>query len=155
LRDWDHSESERSVRRFVTGVDANGRSCVVEETTMTPLADPDNPGFSSALAGRTDSSPPAARPEGVGHHVDLGLAPGLVQWLIVDYPANLEFPAHHTDTVDFDLLLEGHLVLVLDDGEHPLEPGDVVVVNGVDHGWKTGPSGCRLSVCSVGTPRRD
>jgi len=89
---------------------------------------------------------------GTGNLVDMGVAPGIVSWVIVDYPAKLDFPVHHTDTVDFDMLLEGTLVLVLDDGDHALDPGDVVIVNGIDHGWKTGPSGCRLSVFSVGTP---
>ena len=140
------------MRKLVTGVDAAGRSCVVDETPLTLEADPDNPGFCSALAGVTSSSPPPARPEGVGHPVDLGVAPGLVRWVVVDYPADLDFPVHHTDTVDFDMLLAGSLVLVLDDGEHTLEPGDVVIMNGIDHGWRTGPDGCRLSVCSIGTP---
>jgi hypothetical protein len=140
------------VRKLVAGVDATGRSRVVAETPLVLEADPDNPGFAAAVAGATSTSPPPARPHGTGNPVDLGVAPGIVSWVIVDYPANLDFPMHHSDTVDFDMLLEGGLVLVLDDGEHPLDPGDVVVVNGVDHGWKTGPDGCRLSVVSVGTP---
>lgn len=141
------------MRKLITGVDAAGRSCVVDETPLTFEAnDPDNPGFTSALAGVTGAAPPPARPPGVGHPSDLGVAPGLVRWVIVDYPADVDFPMHHTDTVDFDMLLAGSLVLVLDDGEHALEPGDVAIVNGVDHGWKTGPDGCRLSVCSIGTP---
>jgi hypothetical protein len=140
------------VRKLVTGVDATGRSCVLAETPLTPEADPDNPGFAAAVAGSTSSSPPPARPNGAANPVDLGVAPGIVSWVIVDYPANLDFPMHHSDTVDFDMLLDGSLVLVLDDGEHALERGDVVIVNGVDHGWKTGPGGCRLSVFSVGTP---
>ena len=140
------------MRRLITGVDATGRSCVVDETPLTPEPDPDNPGFASALAGVTSSSPPPARPEGAGHPVDLGVEPGLVSWRIVDYAADLDFPMHHSDTVDFDMVLEGSLVLVLDKGEHGLEAGDVVIVNGVDHGWRSGPDGCRLSVCSIGTP---
>jgi quercetin dioxygenase-like cupin family protein len=140
------------VRKLVTGVDPTGRSRVVAETPLVLEADPGNPGFAAAIAGGTSSAPPPARPYGTGNPVDLGVAPGFVSWVIVDYPANLDFPMHHSDTVDFDMLLEGTLVLVLDDGEHPLDPGDVVIVNGVDHGWKTGPAGCRLSVFSVGTP---
>jgi hypothetical protein len=59
---------------------------------------------------------------------------------------------HHTDTVDFDTLLEGSLELQLDDGTHPLNVGDCVIVAGVDHAWKSGPEGCRLSVAMVATP---
>jgi mannose-6-phosphate isomerase-like protein (cupin superfamily) len=43
---------------------------------------------------------------------------------------------HRTDSVDVHTLLEGSLVLELDDGtEVNLEPGDTVVVNGNRHRW--------------------
>jgi hypothetical protein len=53
------------------------------------------------------------------------------------------------------MLLEGSLELTLDDGRHSLEPGDVVVLNGVDHLWTAGPEGCRLNVVAIGTPPPD
>jgi quercetin dioxygenase-like cupin family protein len=74
--------------------------------------------------------------------------------MLVDYAPDIEFPVHNTDTIDFDTVIEGSVSIVLDDGEHELEPGDVLVVNGVDHGWKAGPEGCRLSVLMLGTPPR-
>jgi hypothetical protein len=140
------------VRKLITGVDSAGRSCIVEEAELTLKADPSNPGFPFALVAATTSSPPPSRPQGHGHTGDLGVGVGLVTWTIVDYAADVEFPVHHTDTVDFDMVIEGTLVLILNDGEHPLESGDVLVVNGVDHAWKAGPAGCRLSVLSLGTP---
>jgi hypothetical protein len=42
---------------------------------------------------------------------------------------------HRTATTDFDLVLEGELVLELDEGEIELSPGDVVVQNGTFHRW--------------------
>ncbi|MDT3442252.1 MULTISPECIES: cupin domain-containing protein [unclassified Pseudofrankia] len=140
------------MRKLVAGVDASGRSYLVEEETLKLLPVPDSPGFSAAVAGATASSPPPPRPQGQGLMVDLGVGPGLVVWMVVEYAPDLVFPIHHTDTVDFDMLVEGSLSLVLDDGEHPLEPGDVLVVNGVDHGWKAGPEGAKLSVLSLGSP---
>ena len=142
------------MKKFVTGTDASGRSCVVEESELVLQADEANPGFYAALVAATASSPPAPRPAGGGNTVDLGVGPGLVSWTIVDYSANLEFPFHHSDTLDFDLVLEGQLVLVLDDGEHTLEQDDLLVINGVDHGWKAGPDGCRVSVLCLGSERR-
>jgi hypothetical protein len=59
---------------------------------------------------------------------------------------------HHTDTLDFDIVLAGSVELLLDDGAHPLGPGDCVVVSGVDHAWSTGSDGCSLSIVTVGTP---
>lgn len=43
---------------------------------------------------------------------------------------------HTTDTIDFEVILSGELVLELDDGaEKVLRPGDTVVQNGTRHRW--------------------
>ena len=59
---------------------------------------------------------------------------------------------HTTDTVDFELILEGEVWLELDDGvEVHLEPGDTVVQNGTRHAWRNhGDKVCRLLVVLVG-----
>jgi quercetin dioxygenase-like cupin family protein len=75
----------------------------------------------------------------------------LARWFVVEYQPNIELPVHHTDTLDFDVVLAGSVELTLDDGPHSLEAGDCVVVTGVDHGWRAGPEGCRLSVLALGT----
>ena len=49
-------------------------------------------------------------------------------------------PVHQSETVDYGILLEGERVLLLDDGEHVMRPGDVVVQLGNWHGW-TNPRG--------------
>ena len=43
---------------------------------------------------------------------------------------------HRTRTLDYVVLVEGELVLILDDGEVILKPGDVVVQRGTDHAWE-------------------
>ena len=54
---------------------------------------------------------------------------------------------HTTDTIDFEVVLEGTIVLELDDGaEVTLNPGDTVVQNGTRHRWRNrgrqaGPAG--------------
>ncbi|SEG49044.1 cupin domain-containing protein [Marinobacterium lutimaris] len=42
---------------------------------------------------------------------------------------------HRTETVDYGILLEGELVLVLDRGVVTLKPGSVVVQRGTNHAW--------------------
>jgi hypothetical protein len=42
---------------------------------------------------------------------------------------------HRTETVDYGILIEGELWLVLDKGEVKLRPGDVVVQRGTNHAW--------------------
>jgi hypothetical protein len=31
-------------------------------------------------------------------------------------------------------------------------PGDCVVITGIDHAWRAGPSGCQISGIMLGTP---
>jgi quercetin dioxygenase-like cupin family protein len=42
---------------------------------------------------------------------------------------------HRTETVDYGILIEGELWLILDEDEVKLAPGDVVVQRGTNHGW--------------------
>ncbi len=42
---------------------------------------------------------------------------------------------HRTQTLDFGIVIEGELVLVLDTEERHLLPGDVVVQRGTNHAW--------------------
>lgn len=42
---------------------------------------------------------------------------------------------HRTETVDYGILIQGELVLVLDDEEVVLRPGSVVVQRGTNHAW--------------------
>jgi mannose-6-phosphate isomerase-like protein (cupin superfamily) len=43
---------------------------------------------------------------------------------------------HRTRTLDYVVVIEGELVLILDDSEVILMPGDVVVQRGTDHAWE-------------------
>lgn len=47
----------------------------------------------------------------------------------------LQSPVHRTATIDYGIVLEGEIVLVLDDSEVTLRAGDVVVQRGTDHAW--------------------
>jgi hypothetical protein len=43
---------------------------------------------------------------------------------------------HRTRTLDYVVVIEGELVLILDDSEVVLKPGNVVVQRGTDHAWE-------------------
>src|SRR5579863_5870494 len=43
---------------------------------------------------------------------------------------------HRTRTLDYVVVIEGELVLILDDSEVILKPGNVVVQRGTDHAWE-------------------
>ena len=142
---------QHRMRVLITGVDADGRSCVVGTEEHELSGNPDHPGFWSAEIARLLASPPP-RPPGRGSFLEIGLGVGEVGWHVIDYSPSLAYEVHHTDTVDLDLVLEGSIELTLDDGVHVLQTGDGVVMNGVDHAWRSGLDGCRLNVIQIGTP---
>ncbi len=49
--------------------------------------------------------------------------------------AGLQSPVHRTASIDYGIVLEGEITLVLDDSEVTLRAGDVVVQRGTDHAW--------------------
>lgn len=42
---------------------------------------------------------------------------------------------HRTESVDYGIVLDGELTLVLDGGEIPLRAGDIVIQRGTSHAW--------------------
>ncbi|MFN4101062.1 MAG: cupin domain-containing protein [Pararhodobacter sp.] len=42
---------------------------------------------------------------------------------------------HRTESIDYGIVIEGEMVLVLDDGEAVLKPGSVVIQRGTNHAW--------------------
>jgi quercetin dioxygenase-like cupin family protein len=141
------------VRLLITGVDAQGKSAVLrqEDLALDQLA----PGFAMGIPYATTTSPPPARASGAAPLIDQGIAPGLTRWMVVELGPGSETPMHHTDTLDLQTVLSGTVDLVLDDGDHRLGQGDLVVLAGVDHAWRAGPDGCLLTAVLIGTPPPD
>ncbi len=53
---------------------------------------------------------------------------------------------HRTQTIDFGILIDGELTLILDDSEVQLKPGDIVVQRGTNHAWSNrGDKPCRIA----------
>jgi quercetin dioxygenase-like cupin family protein len=138
-----------SGRFLVTGVDAAGRSCAARSDQVTLGAGLE--GLRYAMMYATPTLPTISTGGGrAAGSLDLGVRAGAMDWKVLDYAPSMEFSMHHTNTVDFDTVLSGSIELILDDGEHPLVAGDHVVVTGVDHAWRAGPDGCRISIISLG-----
>src|ERR1700757_2838059 len=140
-----------SGRLLITGVDASGRSCAAQDTRVTLQGDASLEGILYSVLYATSSLPSISAGGGrVADLLDLGVPAGAMRWTVIDYAPGAAFSMHHTDTVDLDVVLSGTVDLILDDGQHPLAPGDSAVVTGVDHGWRAGPEGCRLSIITIG-----
>lgn len=154
------------VRRVVTGHDERGMAVFVSDEEVAPLTMAMLPGSEFHRLWGSDASPtfpddgsPTASgayfppvggfrfglftvpPAGSGPPADLDLEagmaeveqklPGLLGHMEPDEPG-----MHTTDTVDFEVVLSGEVVLELDGGaERVLRPGDAVVQNGTRHRW--------------------
>lgn len=77
--------------------------------------------------------------------------PGMLDVLERDHPG-----MHTTDTVDFDVVVSGEVVLELDDGaEVLLKAGDCVIQNGTRHAWHNRSSqNCVICVALIGAERK-
>jgi quercetin dioxygenase-like cupin family protein len=139
------------MRRLMAGVDASGRSCLVEESELAMELAPTGKQLFSMVFG-TESSPPPARPIGHAKFNDIGLPPGVLRWFMVEFLPDGDYEMHHTDTIDLAFVIEGSIVFGLDDGEYQLQAGDCVVIPGVDHSWRPGATSCRLIISTIGTP---
>jgi mannose-6-phosphate isomerase-like protein (cupin superfamily) len=146
-------------RRIITGVDEQGRSCVVEESDATPTPVPGMPEVAIAALHRIDECPP---PPSLPHdsiNVDHFLPPGHLRWNIVQHAPVPEGTAptasavmHYSDVMVMFIILAGSTTMVLDVDERELLPGDCVVMHGVNHALVVGPEGSTMLSAMIGVP---
>jgi mannose-6-phosphate isomerase-like protein (cupin superfamily) len=175
------------VRRVVTGHDAQGRAVVVMDgPAASVLNRPSRPGVAltnlwatrDTPATRTDHDPvdgpvvlppppggtvfrivqfdpedpeALARADGTAAFADLGAAGNAV--------ASRRHPyMHRTDTVDYAVVLQGSITMLLDDEDVELSAGDVVIQNGTNHAWANrGQAPCLIAFVLIdagGEPAR-
>jgi mannose-6-phosphate isomerase-like protein (cupin superfamily) len=168
----------KPVRRVVTGHRADGRSTVLIDAPA-PNVKQRAAGNGSTLVWVTDESPAdvsapgdrAAReigvppprrgsifrvaefPPGIGGEVrdnetvlrDFGIGADVKRGHAPRHPA-----IHRTRSLDYIVVLEGEITLLLDDGDVVLGAGDVVVQQGTNHAWiNRGAATCRLAMVFI------
>lgn len=135
----------KTPRLVVTGHDAQGTSVVVSDAPVADSHFMEDGGVSFHELWRTNESPadisvsekPAAAPG------DLGVVPsrGGTKLRINELkPGHLDelgnqSPMHRTETIDYAIVLEGEVVLVLEDSEVTLKTGDIAIQRGTLHAW--------------------
>lgn len=168
----------RAVRRIVTGHHPDGRSTVLIDgpapnvkqrqagnaSTLLWVTDECPAGISGRAdrAAREIGVPPPRRgsifrvaefPPGAGGEVrdnetllrDFGIGPDVARGHPPRHPT-----IHRTRSLDYVVVLEGEIHLLLDDGEHRLQAGDVVVQQGTNHSWiNRGAATCRLAMVFI------
>ena len=172
----------RPIRRVVTGHDAQGRAVVVMDgPAANVLHRPSRPGValtdlwatSGPAAPRTDRDP-VDRPV-VLHPPPRGTVFRIIQFDPEDAyaPARADgataFAAmgaagtvvagarhpymHRTDTVDYAVVLQGSITMLLDDEDVELSAGDVVIQNGTNHAWANrGHAPCLMAFMLIDAP---
>ena len=136
-------------RRVVTGHDASG-TYVCASDGLVPAAHTTPGGTRFYELWSTDATPApigagtvGAGTVGAGQNDQAPLAPVSVpparngtKLRINELPPGACSPMHRTQTVDYGIVLDGEVVLVLDDSETVLRAGDVVVQRGTSHRWE-------------------
>jgi quercetin dioxygenase-like cupin family protein len=62
--------------------------------------------------------------------------PGGTKIRVNEFPPGVVSPVHRTQSVDYGIVLDGEVVLVLDDSETVLRAGDIAVQRGTSHRWE-------------------
>lgn len=125
-------------RRVVTGLNAQGKSCVLVDTGVDDLAVQTTTAASIALIWRT-TEVPAENDGGVGEAERF--EPAMFESsssLFILFEAQPDTPPvwHATNTVDYVIVLRGSIALDLEEGPVELRSGDLVVDRGVNHSWR-------------------
>jgi quercetin dioxygenase-like cupin family protein len=147
-------------RRVVTGHDARGRSVFASDdpvpaagaapsgtlfyelwaTDATPApisAGPGDAGPGDAGPGADDADTAGAGVSGrAARPLSVTPAPNGTTLRINELPPGAGSPMHRTQTVDYAIVLDGEVVLVVEGGETVLRAGDVVVQRGTSHRWE-------------------
>ena len=159
-----------TVRRVVTGHDAEGKAVVLEDgPAPAVIGNPARPGYFSAQIWATNATPvpiPGREPDPTANKLTLEPPPNGTLIRLIQFPpedpaihqldaagARNVFAAigsgkastfkpggphplmHRTESVDYGIVLEGEITLVLDDSEVTVRAGDVVVQRGTNHAW--------------------
>lgn len=185
------AEAIRPIRRVVTGVDEQGRSCVLYDgpapnvnanafkkgTAMTDIWV-----FHSCpapISGTRDDGnlPFHFEPPPQGGHLRIVQSdpkpadydPAADRYLVPEHPPrkteggtwerggqNLYTTRiHKSETLDYGILLSGERILITDDGERVLKPGDCVVQIGSWHAWANPNEGSLMAFVMMGAKFRE
>jgi hypothetical protein len=132
-------------RRVVTGHDENGNSVVISDGTPPqdhPMQGPAIGADFTEIWSTPEAVPTlTALPGGEPTARRFTIMPpsGHLIRIIDIYPPHMgghRTVMHRTRTLDYAVVIEGEIVLVLTDSEVVLGPGEVVVQRGTDHAWE-------------------
>lgn len=161
----------RSVRRIVTGHDAQGRAIIQEDGPVPRVREIGGAGgvrFHEVWNTRATPAPiDAASGEPEEDGIVLAPPKNGTRIRVVDFPPEGDRPdklrederrarfaeigaadavvtgeagrrhahMHRTETIDYGIVLDGEVTLIMDDGETIVRAGEIVVQRGTNHAW--------------------
>ena len=128
-----------SIRRVVTGHDANGKAVVSMDSVIPSRPGRFDDGTHVQELWQTDSLPPKQTGgDAVAERTKVTPLPGgsIVRMLHVP-PGAKGDELHRTATVDYFVVLDGEIEMTYDDGQFTtLKKGDTVVMRNTMHAWR-------------------
>ena len=124
-----------TLRRVVTGHDANGKAKVLIDEAVTNTFS-HRPGAEFSVIWSTDTLP--ANNDGnedpSGKTIGTTIEGGSV-FRVVSFGPGVAPRNHRTDSIDYAVVMSGEIDMVLDDETVHLKAGDVLVQRGTVHDW--------------------
>jgi quercetin dioxygenase-like cupin family protein len=142
----------KGVWKIVTGHNASGKSVVLSEQVVDPLACPSRtvtatPLWETERVPADNNQNDKSACSAVGSAMLSGSA-----FRIIELAPGCVTPAHRCPSIDYCIVLSGEAELILDDGkEVPLSAGDVAVLRGTRQASRN-PSpdtSCKIAVCTI------
>lgn len=136
------------IRRVVTAHDANGKATVGIDSLIESGPGVATPEAANALIWTTDSMPPdlSGERDPAAERVPLEPKPGGTIFRVLELPPGTQPYMHKTETLDYAIVLDGEIDMLLDDSEVHLQAGDVLIQHGTYHGWTNrGDRPCRIA----------
>lgn len=142
-----------AIQRIVTGHAPDGRSVITMDGLPSEVINDfgGNPGLVFTEIWRTAGGCPQIDngPDPTSGAFSLAATAAGSTIRVIDFPASRRDPAnpaatdpgdfvspmHRTQSVDYGIVLDGEMRLLLTDSERVLTPGCIVVQRGTDHAW--------------------
>ncbi len=140
-----------SLRRVVTGHDAQGRA-VVKIDDMCGNAASSREGVTASVVWTTEGFPVdnGGEEDAGQRRVATSESNGTV-FRVIEYAPGITPRTHRTESVDYAVVISGEIDMRLDDSEVHLKTGDVLVQRGTIHAWiNRGSVPCVIAFVLIG-----
>ena len=140
-----------TIRRVVTGHDAQGRSTVLIDEQVTNQHSP-RPGATYSVIWSTGELPASndGNEDPSNKTIPTALADGSV-FRVVSFGPGVAPRNHRTDSIDYAVVISGEIDMVMETGTVRLKAGDVMVQRGTIHDWvNNGAVPCVIAFALIG-----